>query len=123
MATVFDLFKEIDYQYVVVNRGTVFGNELDEVSNTYKGVFKSRSGYTRTGNNIEKIDGELATLHAHPEDFTDFDSIVGNCVVVNNIYYEVKGLTVGTNFDSGVVEHLTLSLQRADYVQGDENDN
>lgn len=120
MATVFDLFKEIEYQYITVNRGTVFGNALDGVPKTLKGVFKSRSGYTRTGNNIEKIDGELATLHAHPEDFTDFDSIVGNCVVVNNVDYEVKGLTVGTNFDTGVVEHLTLSLQRADYVEEED---
>jgi len=123
MATVFDLFKEIDYQYFVIERGTVFGNvQASAEPRTLKGVFKERTGYTRTGNNIERIDGDTATLHAHPEDFTDFDAIVGNGVIVNNIEYEVKGLTVGTNFDTGVVEHLTLTLERTDIAEGDDED-
>lgn len=117
MATVFQLFKEISYDYYLVNRGTVLGNTLDGVSKkTLKGVFKCRNGYTRSGMNMETMNGDMPTLHVHPEDFEDADSIVGNAVIIDNIQYEVKGYTVGRNFDTGVVEHLTLTLQRAEYA-------
>ena len=114
--TVFDLFKQIDYGYVILNRGTVFGNIVDGEARTLKGVFKLRRGYTRNGANMESFSGEVATLHAHPEDFAPTDPIVGNGVVVDGVEYEVSGFTKGTNFDTGVVEHLTLTLKEVNYA-------
>lgn len=114
--TVFDLFNQIEYGYVILNRGTVFGNIIEGESRILKGVFKFRRGYTRTGNNMETFSGEVATLHAHPEDFSPTDPIVGNGVVVDGIEYEISGVTKGTNFDTGIVEHLTLTLKEATYA-------
>ena len=116
MDTVFGLFKEIEYGYVKLNRGTVFGNQQDGEARILKGIFKLRRGYTRTGQNMENFNGEIPTLHAHPEDFDSTDPIVGNGVIINGIQYEVKGITKGTNFNTGVVEHITMSLQEVDYA-------
>ena len=114
--TVFDLFKQIDYGYVKLNRGTVFGNVADSQAQALKGVFKFRRGYTRNGANMESFSGEVATLHAHPEDFDKDDPIVGNGVVVDGVEYEVSGITKGTNFDTGAVEHITMTLKEVNYA-------
>lgn len=122
MATVFDLFKQTDYAYVILNRGTVFGNlpktnEVDQcIVKNLKGVFKLRKGMTISGNNMEAFGGDIPTLHAHPEDFDPKDPIVGNGVVVNGVQYEVMGITYGTNFDNGEVEHIRMSLKEVDYA-------
>lgn len=114
--TVFDLFNEIEYGYIQLNRGTVFGNIAEGNARTLRGVFKFRRGYTRTGANMETFSGETPTLHAHPEDFAPTDQIVGNGVVVDGIEYEIAGVTKGTNFDTGVVEHLTFTLREVNYA-------
>ena len=123
--TVFDLFKQTQYGYVKLNRGTVFGNVVAQDAKTLNGVFKFRRGYTRNGANMESFGGEVATLHAHPEDFDKDDPIVGNGVVVDGVEYEVSGFTKGTNFDTGEVEHYTLTLKDASYTdeREDEDDN
>lgn len=121
--TVFDLFKQIEYGYVKLDRGTIFGN-VEKINSetgkpdvqTLKGVFKYRSGYTRNGVNMESFNGESATLHAHPQDFDKDDRIVGNGVVVNGVEYEVVGISKGTNFDTGVVEHIMMTLKEANYA-------
>lgn len=121
MATVFDLFKSVSYKYVPVKRGVVRGNVLDmENARDLLGVFKDRNGFTRAGN-IETIGsnnkGDMATLHAHPEDYDMAnDDIIGNAIIVHGVEYEIKGLTSGTNFDTGIVEHLTFTLARVDYA-------
>lgn len=119
--TVFDLFKQIQYAYVKLNRGTVFGNVAAKPETLY-GVFKFRRGYTRNGANMESFGGEVATLHAHPEDFDKDDPIVGNGVIVDGVEYEVSGFTKGTNFDTGEVEHYYLTLKEADYAEVDNGD-
>ena len=122
MATVFDIFEQTEYGYVILNRGTVFGNvEAEDENNqplvrTLKGVFKLRRGMTISGNNMENFGGDIPTLHAHPEDFDANDPIVGNGVVVNGVQYEVMGITYGTNFDTGEVEHIRMSLKEVDYA-------
>ena len=122
MATVFDIFEQTEYGYVILNRGTVFGNVEAEDENeqplvrTLKGVFKLRRGMTISGNNMENFGGDIPTLHAHPEDFDANDPIVGNGVVVNGVQYEVMGITYGTNFDTGEVEHIRMSLKEVDYA-------
>lgn len=122
MATVFDIFEQTEYGYVILNRGTVFGNVEAEDENeqplvrTLKGVFKLRRGMTISGNNMENFGGDIPTLHAHPEDFDANDPIVGNGVVVDGVQYEVMGITYGTNFDTGEVEHIRMSLKEVDYA-------
>lgn len=119
--TVFDIFNEIEYGYVILDRGTVFGNVVatengEPKTRTLKGVFKFRQGFNIDGRNMEAFGGEMATLHAHPEDFDSTDVIVGNGVVVNGVEYEIKGITYGTNFDTGEVEHIRLSLKEMEYA-------
>jgi len=121
--TVFDLFKQVQYGYVKLDRGTVFGNITTQEPKTLYGVFKFRRGYTRDGANMESFSGEVATLHAHPEDFESDDPIVGNGVVVDGVEYEVSGFTKGTNFDTGEIEHYYLTLKEADYTSEDSDDN
>ena len=122
MATVFDIFKQVEYGYVKLNRGTVFGNVEEEDENntpavkTLKGVFKFRRGMTIDGNNMESFGGDIPTIHAHPEDFDADDPIVGNGVIYDGIEYEISGITKGTNFDTGEVEHIRMSLKEVNYA-------
>ena len=113
MATVFTAFREQPYKYLVISRGTVEGNVVTETKNL-NGIVKLRKGFTRSGNNMETFGTDLPTIHAHPEDFDADDVIVGNGVQVNGSDYEITGLTVGTNFITGEVEHYTLTLREAE---------
>lgn len=113
MATVFTVFREQPYKYLVISRGTVEGNVVTETKNL-NGIVKLRKGFTRSGNNMETFGTDLPTIHAHPEDFSTDDIIVGNGVQVNGSDYEIIGLTVGTNFITGEVEHYTLTLKEAE---------
>lgn len=110
--TVFDVFEEIDYEYLVVSRGNVYGNTITS-SATHKGVFKLRSGMIQGDMELSE---SAATLHAHSEDYPDLSGIVGNGVRVNGVDYQITGMTLGTNFDNGKHEHLTFTLGAADYA-------
>lgn len=114
MATVFTVFKETDYDYVILSRGNVFGNTVVRTE-PHKGVFKLRKGYTRDGNNAETFGADMPTLHVHPEDFAENDPIVGNGIIVNGVTYDITGMTAGTNFNNGTTEHYTLTLKEASY--------
>lgn len=110
--TVFDVFKEVSYDYLVISRGTVYGNRITSTT-PLTGVFKLRSGMT---GGDQELHTSSATLHVHPEDFSDFDKIVGNGIKINGEYYQIEGITEGMNFQNGVTEHLTLTLGSADYA-------
>ena len=111
MATVFDVFREVEYEYLTISRGTVYGNRV-VTSTPLMGVFKLRSGMTQ---GTRELATSAATIHAHPEDFTDIDEIVGNGVAFGGETYRIAGVTAGTNFDNGVTEHLTLTLEVESY--------
>lgn len=119
MTTVFDVFREDAFTYLTIKRGQVFGNQVVDTKEL-KGVIKVRSGFTRTGQNMELPGGknisDHPTIHAHPEDFSDDNPIIGNGVRYNGLDYEIIGVTYGRNFDNGAVEHLTLTLREADYA-------
>lgn len=120
--TVFDVFQETPYKFLKINRGEVFGNTItDEVN--LMGIFKQRENQ-ETMSNME-LNISSATLHAHPEDFTDFSNLVGQGIEVDGTDYEITNMTRGTNFDNGQVEHLTFTLQRASFIDGrtPNNDN
>ncbi len=115
--TVFDVFQETQYTYLEISRGEVFGNIITEETN-HMGIFKQRENQ-ETMNNMELFQSS-ATLHAHPEDFTNFADIIGNGVRVDGVEYEITNMTRGTNFDNGQVEHLTFTLQRASFSESPE---
>lgn len=121
MATVFDLFKETEYAFVPLNRGTVFGNIQDEnaETKTFKGVFKLRRGMSRTGVNLELTDTKIPILHAHPEDYSGengYEAEIGDGIVVDGVQYEITKISQGKNFDNGEIEHLTFTLQEVEYA-------
>ena len=111
--TVFDAFKQIDYDYLTISRGNVYGNRIVE-STPLRGIFKLRSGMTQDDN--RELSQSDATLHAHPEDFVDVDEIVGNGVSYDGESYQIVGVTAGKNFETNLVEHLTFTLEKANYV-------
>lgn len=114
MATVFDVFKEVQMEYLPLNRGRVFGN-LTGNARLISGIFKLRTGMTANGGT--EAFSSSATVHAHPEDFEEGDKIVGNGIEYNGELYEIVGLTEGRNFDTNEVEHLTLTLNRGALTQ------
>jgi hypothetical protein len=110
--TVFDVFQETPYAYLTISRGEVYGNRIvSEAPRT--GVFKLRSGMAQ--NNNQETRESSATLHSHPKDFEVGEEIVGNGVRHAGKDYAIIGVTEGRNFDTDVVEHLTLTLERADF--------
>ena len=113
MDTVFDLFQEVDYDFLEVARGGITGNTVIKREGL-RGVFKLRSGKDESPVSEMELRNSTATLHAHPEDYEDIDRIIGNGVRVDGVDYEIVSMTGGMNFDNGIMEHLTFSLQRAD---------
>lgn len=116
MATVFDVFAATPYTFLEISRGNVYGNRIVSNKPLY-GVFKLKTGMT-SNNNMEVVDAD-ATLHAHPEDFVDIptQSLVGQGVQVNGTSYTIEGVSEGKNFDNGIVEHIYMRLQKADFVE------
>lgn len=116
MTTVFDVFPEVEMEYLTISRGNVYGNTVTD-SKTIKGIFKLRAGETRSLN----MEGytSTATVHVHPEDFADDGNLVGNGIRYDGIDYEIIGMTAGTNFANSETEHLTLTLGVANYANAD----
>lgn len=110
--TVFDVFQETPYTYLEISRGEILGNVIEKETD-FMGIFKQRESQ-ETMNNIELFQSS-ATLHVHPDDYSDLGSIVGNGIRVDSVEYEITNMTRGTNFDNGQVEHLTFTLQRASF--------
>lgn len=117
--TVFDVFQEIPYTFLTIKRGTVKGNVIKGRS-SFHGIFKLRDNQ-ETMSNIELFQSS-ATLHAHPEDY-DTTDLVGQGIEVNGITYEIERVTGGMNFADGRMEHLTFTLQRAEFIDGTSNNN
>lgn len=111
MDTVFDIFTETDYQYLTIVRGTVKGNRITGAT-THKGIFKLQSGMVQGEREVANSD---ATLHVHPEDYENPDDLVGNGILYGGVAYRIAGVTVGTNFDNGKVEHYRLTLEKENF--------
>lgn len=114
MATVFDVFSETTYTFLEISRGNVYGDRIVS-ERTLSGVFKLKTGMT-SNNNMEVVDAD-ATLHAHPEDFeVPTSSLVGQGIQVNGVNYKIEGVSEGKNFDTGIVEHIYMRLQKDNFV-------
>lgn len=115
MTTVFDVFTSTPYIFLQVSRGTVVG---DYVSSTFvtDGVFKLRTGFTK--GDTEETATSDATLHIRPlESFITANNgnLVGHGIEVLGQTYEIVGQTGGMNFDNAVMEHITVTLQLAEF--------
>jgi hypothetical protein len=119
MDTVFDLFEESPYEFLVISRGGVYGNQIT-VAYDATGVFKLRDSQIQVNN--QELRQSAATLHIHPDepfiaDITVDGKIlfVGHGIRVAGVDYEIIGDTAGDNYDTGEREHYTLTLQNADF--------
>lgn len=113
--TVFDVFVQVPYDFLTIKRGQVYGNRI-VASKNLMGVFKLKSKMDKA-NGMELLDSD-ATLHAHPEDFagTNTNDLVGQGVRVNGQDYSIEGVSEGFNFNNGVLEHIYMRLQKAEFV-------
>ena len=115
MTTVFDVFREDYFIYLEISRGEVYGNRIVS-QKKLRGVVKIREGMT---NQLNREDRESnSTVHVHPENFAKMtrEEIIGNGIRYNDTDYSIVGMTEGKNFDTGTVEHLTLTLERANFT-------
>lgn len=118
--TCFDVFQEIPYKFLHVERGMVQGNVVTEAVE-FTGIFKLRQN-DATSQNME-IYQSNSTLHAHPADIfsvtENADDIIGQGIHVEGFgTYEITNVTSGWNYDTNEIEHFTLTLQRAEFVDG-----
>lgn len=113
--TVFDTFVETPYTFLEIARGNVYGNQITKETE-FMGIFKLRAT-SSTSNNIEYRQSN-ATLHVHPKDYDGWNiaDLVGQGIAYDGTNYEITNVTGGMNFDTGVMSHLTFTLERADYA-------
>jgi len=112
---VFDVFDLTDYTFLQISRGGVTGNSIQSQIQA-QGVFKLRSQMVRGENSETK--NSNATLHirsTEPFIATNSENLVGHGVIVNGKQYEIIGQTAGKNFDNGVVEHYTATLEETEF--------
>lgn len=114
---VFDVFPEVDYTYLAISRGGVYGNVIDAAYNS-TGVADIDGGMV-TSNNQETHQSD-SLLYIHPNETfmpTNPKELVGNGIRIDGNDYEIIGYGIGRNQDEGYVEHIELTLQAADYAE------
>lgn len=113
--TVFDAFKETTFTYLTISRGEVYGNRI-VAEKPLRGIVKIREGMISQAN--QETRKSNSTVHVHPEDFFRLtrEQVIGNGIRYGGADYSIIGVTEGRNFDTNQVEHLTLTLERAEYA-------
>lgn len=114
MATVFDLFTHTTYTFLEVSRGGVYGNVITSSQNA-EGVFKLRNEMVMVNN--QEVRQSAATLHVKPTESFMTNKVVGHGIRCMGQDYEIIGQTGGMNYDTGEMEHYTLTLQVTDYSE------
>jgi hypothetical protein len=112
--TVFDVNTLTPYTFLNVSRGGVYGNVIN-ASYTSEGVFKLRNEQVMVNN--QEVRQSAATLHVRPDESFMSISVVGHGITCMGQDYEIIGQTGGMNYDSGEMEHYTLTLQVTDYSE------
>lgn len=113
--TVFDAFVNTSYIFLQVKRGGIEGNTV-QAQFSAMGIYKLRSNLVRGAN--EETKDSNATLHIKPTEVfleANGDNLVGHGILVHNRTYEIIGQTGGMNYDTGQMEHYTLTLQESDF--------
>lgn len=116
---IFSVFTQEPYTFIAVEPVSSGGYKVVQEFEAL-GVIKHRDGKVLNGHD-ESFDTQT-TLHIHPtEGFIEFvggsDRIVGNYIKINNVDYQINACTEGKNFDTGIVEHYRLTLERASLWQ------
>lgn len=114
METVFDLFDLTPYTFYEVSRGGVQGNVID-ASHEAEGVFKLRNEMVMVNN--QEVRQSAATLHVRPTESFISSIAVGQGIRAMGQDYEIIGQTGGMNYETGEMEHYTLTLQNTDYSE------
>lgn len=120
-ATVFRVFREQEFEYLTIARGEVYGNRIT-AQKKLRGVVKIREAMTVGDREVASANSSnRSTIHAHPEDFAGMTAaeIIGNGIRHEGVDYTITAVSEGRNFESGELEHLTLTLERANYVGED----
>lgn len=112
MMTVFDVFGSVSYEYLLTGSSTIEGDVILSAT-PHQGVFKLRNGMVEGDRELRTSD---ATLHVHPEDYEDPETLVGNGILYDGVFYEIVGCTAGTNFDTHEVEFYRLTLEVKKYA-------
>lgn len=107
--TVFDLFKTTPYTFLEIREGET-GNEVVNET-TADGIFKLRRGVTG-GQDLQNATS-TATLHIRPSEgfVSGLATLEGHGIRYNNQNYRIVGYTNGENFETNVLEHITLTLE------------
>lgn len=107
---VFTVFKTTPYTFQKLGQGGVLGNKVLQET-TADGIFKLRRGLTQ-GQDLQNATS-TATLHIRPTEgfLSGLTDLVGHGIKVDNQTYRIVGVTNGMNFDSNVLEHITLTLE------------
>lgn len=114
--TVFDLFQSKPFVFLEIARGTVRGNVI-AAEHQASGLFKLRNRAVAL-ENTEVADGN-ATMHVKPDEpfISTSKNLVGHGIRIYGKEYEIVAQTGGMNYDTGVMEHYTLTLNEASFVQ------
>lgn len=112
--TVFDLFQQQAYTFLEVSRGGVYGNQITD-SHDAMGVFKLRNDMVQVNN--QELRQSAATLHVKPDESFISSLAVGQGIRTGGQDYEIIGQTGGMNYQTGQIEHYTLTLQVTDYSE------
>lgn len=112
--TVFDVFVLTPYTFLEISRGGVAGNQI-LASHEAEGVFKLRNEMVQVNN--QEVRQSAATLHVRPDEAFISSIAVGQGIRCEGQDYEIIGQTGGRNYDNGVLEHYTLTLQKTDYAR------
>ena len=110
--SVFDAFRdgEEEVDFLPVDGTTVKGQRKIKALMKFKAGLKRASQLRRTASDL--------TLHAHPEDFDDVvnpQDIIGSAVRWQGRNYSIDGVSIGKNYITGIIEHLTFNCSLAIY--------
>ena len=116
MMTVFDCFGSVEFKYLTIEHSTIMGDVIKSAT-AHSGIFKLRDGMVEGDRELRTSD---ATLHVHPEDFESPETLVGNGILYDGVFYGIIGSTAGTNFLTHEVEFYRLTLEVKKYAnEGD----
>lgn len=117
MESVFDVFEEVDYKYLVITRGGVYGNVIENtfdavgVADIDGGMITTNNQETHQSDSLLYIYPEESFMPSNPKQF------IGNGIRIDTNDYEIIGFGTGKNQDTGEIEHYELTLQAADYSE------
>ena len=107
MATVFDVFANIPYTFLLLGNTVEGFGVVEQIQAT--GVFKLRNGMNVSNDQETKTSD--ATLHIKPAETFVSTGLTGHGIEVQGRTYRIIGTTEGVNFDTGVTEHWRVTLQ------------